>query len=171
MAGARTGRLFSIVYYGDDMRELLPHEWLAGCNYSIRREWLFAVGGFSTELGRRGALSLLSNEEMLVSDSIRMRGGKVIYVPQAGVKHCIDPSRISADWLKRRIAWQAVSDAISRPQEALRRSEVASYRFDKYSKLGRSLFFADLLCRRKDISAIDFDRIYHAILILLCRGS
>jgi glucosyl-dolichyl phosphate glucuronosyltransferase len=162
---------FSIVDYGGDMRELLPHEWLAGCNYSLRRDWLFSAGGFSTQLGRRGALSLLSNEEMLVSDSIRMRGGKIIYVPQAGVKHYIDPSRTSADWLKRRIAWQAVSDSISRPQEALRRAEVASYRFDRYSKFGRGLVFADLISRRKDISAADYDRIYHAIIILLCRGS
>ncbi len=161
---------FSIIDYGADTRELLPHEWLAGCNYSVRRDWLFAAGGFSVELGRKGAL-LLSNEEMLVSESIRLKGGKIVYVPGAGVKHYIDPSRASADWLKRRIAWQAVSDAISRPQEALRRAEVASYRFDKYSKFGRGLYFADLLCRRKGLSPIDFDRIYHAMLILLCRGS
>ena len=162
---------FSIVDHGSEMRELLPHEWLAGCNYSIRRDWLFAAGGFSTELGRKGALSLLSNEETLVSESVRAKGGKIIYVPGAGVKHYIDPSRTSADWLKRRIAWQAVSDVLSRPQESLRRAEVASYRFNRYSWLGRAIFFANLLRRRKQISVIDFDRIYHAILILLCRGS
>ncbi len=162
---------FSIVDHGGEIRELLPHEWLAGCNYSVRRDWLFAAGGFSTELGRKGALSLLSNEETLVSESIRAKGGKIIYVPGAGVKHYIDPSRTSADWLKRRIAWQAVSDVLSRPQEALRRAEVASYRFNRYSWLGRAIFLANLLRRRKQISLLDFDRIYHAILILLCRGS
>lgn len=162
---------FSIVDHGSEIRELLPHEWLAGCNYSIRRDWLFAAGGFSTELGRKGALSLLSNEETQVSESVRARGGKIVYVPGAGVKHYIDPSRTSADWLKRRIAWQAVSDVLSRPQEALRRAEVASYRFKRYSWLGRAIFFANLVCRRKQISSYDLDRIYHTILILLCRGS
>ncbi len=162
---------FSIVDYGREIRELLPHEWLAGCNYSIRRDWLFAAGGFSTELGRKGALSLLSNEETQVSESVRARGGKIVYAPGAGVKHYIDPSRTSADWLKRRVAWQAVSDVLSRPQESLRRAEVASYRFDRYSWFGRAIFFANLLRRRKQASVTDFDRIYHAILILLCRGS
>ncbi len=162
---------FSIVDHGGEIRELLPHEWLAGCNYSIRRDWLFAAGGFSTELGRKGALSLLSNEETLVSESVRARGGKVVYVPGASVKHYIDPSRTSADWLKRRMAWQAVSDVLSRPQESSRRAEIASYRFNIYSWLGRAIFFANLLRRRENITSIDLDRIYHAILILLCRGS
>jgi len=73
--------------------------------------------------------------------------------------------------LKRRMAWQAVSDVLSRPQEALQQAEIASRRFTAYSWFKRGLFFADLLRRREHISAKDFDRIYHAILILLCRGS
>lgn len=163
--------MFTIVDWGGDCREIGSKEWLAGCNYSIRRDQLLALGGFVTHLGRKGGLSLLSNEELEITDAVREQGGKIIYVPTARVKHRIDPSRVSADWVKRRIAWQAVSDVLSQPDESLEKATNASNNFVCLSRIGRAILFSRLLDRKKAISIADYARIYYSILILLTRGS
>jgi hypothetical protein len=74
----------SIVDLGHEMRELSAGELLAGCNISFDKASLIAAGGFSTRLGRMGSGStLLSNEEMEVSERVRATGKLVIYAPKA----------------------------------------------------------------------------------------
>ena len=163
--------MFTIVDWGGACREVGPREWLAGCNYTIKRDRLLALGGFPTNLGRKGALSLLSNEEIEISNTIREQGGKVIYVPAARVRHRVDPSRANPDWIKRRIAWQAVSDVLSQPEESLQKATDASRNFALMSRLGRGILFSDLLNRKNGVSLKDYARIYYSILILLTRGS
>jgi glucosyl-dolichyl phosphate glucuronosyltransferase len=162
---------FSIVDWGNECRELLPEEWLAGCNISFRRDVLLSVGGFSISLGRGGALSLLSNEEIFVLELIRASGGKVIYAPGVAVDHYVDASRVNPDWLKRRIAWQAVSDALSSPEMAIDLANAASSRFNLISRLGRAIYFSNIINRKNRVDSIDRDRIYSTILVLLSRGS
>jgi glucosyl-dolichyl phosphate glucuronosyltransferase len=164
--------MFTIVDWGGACREVDYREWLAGCNYSIRRDRLLALGGFPTNLGRKGGgLSLLSNEEIEISDAIRRQGGKVIYAPAARVKHRVDPSRVNADWIKRRIAWQAVSDVLTWPDQSLQNATTASKNFARLSRVGRGILFSSLLDRKEDVSLADYARIYYSILILLTRGS
>jgi glucosyl-dolichyl phosphate glucuronosyltransferase len=163
--------MFTIVDWGGACRELGSKQWLAGCNYSIKRERLLALGGFPTHVGRKGGLSLLSNEEIQISDAVREQGGKIIYVPEARVKHRVDPSRVNADWVKRRIAWQAVSEVLSQPDESLQKATSASKNFARLSRLGRGVLFSSLLDRKQDVSLADYARIYYSILILLTRGS
>jgi glycosyltransferase involved in cell wall biosynthesis len=163
--------MFTIVDWGGACREAGPKEWLAGCNYTIKRDRLLALGGFPTSLGRKGGLSLLSNEEIEISNAIRDQGGKIIYVPAARVRHRVDPSRVNADWVKRRIAWQAVSEVLSQPEESLQKATSASKNFARLSRVGRGILFSSLLDRKKDVSLADYARIYYSILILLTRGS
>jgi glucosyl-dolichyl phosphate glucuronosyltransferase len=162
---------FSIVDRGNECRELLPEEWLAGCNISFRREILLSVGGFSINLGRGGALSLLSNEETRILDVIRANGKKIIYAPGAVADHYVDATRTSPDWLKRRIAWQAVSDVLSKPEMSAEAADLVSNRFNLLSRLGRAFYFSNIINRKKRVDSIDRDRIYNTILVLLCRGS
>lgn len=162
---------FSIVDRGTHLRELGADEWLAGCNLSFDRETLLSSGGFDRGLGRVGAISLLSNEELHMVDTIRSRGGKIIYAPHAIVDHKIDPSRVNPEWLKRRIAWQAVSDALSHPQSSLQRATIVSDRYKALSRFKRAFYFANLLNRKQRVDAADLDRIYNTVLLLLCRGN
>lgn len=109
----------SIIDWGPEMRELKPHEWLAGCNIAFDKRALMLAGGFNHALGRIGSqASLLSNEEIELIDRIRAGGNISIYVPGAVVEHVIDPDRLTREWFRRRVAWQAVSDFIKDSKKA-----------------------------------------------------
>jgi glycosyltransferase involved in cell wall biosynthesis len=95
----------------DQPRPIGEKEWLAGTNIAFRVDTLNSVGGFSTQLGRNGsAAALLSNEETEVSARIKALGHLVLYAPDARVGHRIEASRLTHEWFRRRIIWQAVSD-------------------------------------------------------------
>src|SRR5690242_12339303 len=91
----------SIVDLGQELRELSAGEWLAGCNISFDRACLITAGGFSTRLGRMGSGStLLSNDEMEVSERVRAMGKLEIYAPKAVVEHVIPPERLTQNWFR-----------------------------------------------------------------------
>jgi glycosyltransferase involved in cell wall biosynthesis len=103
---------------GDKLRALRKGENLVGCNIAYRRQCLIDVGGFSIALGRNGdAGNLLSNEELEVARLITNVGSKQFYAPEAVVEHVIDESRLTKTWFRRRFAWQAVSDAMAKPDD------------------------------------------------------
>lgn len=103
----------SVVDWGGSTRYLGQGEWIAGANISFRRKALLSIGAFDTSLGRNGTeRSLLSNEESDVLKRLAATGGRVLYVPDATVRHLVDQRRLKQDWFRRRSAWQAVSDYI-----------------------------------------------------------
>ena len=128
----------SLVDLGHELRELSAREWLAGCNISFDRASLIAAGGFSTRLGRMGSGStLLSNEEMEVSERVRAMGKLAIYAPKAVVEHVILPERLTQSWFRRRAAWQAVSDLVSEPELAPALVEIALQRLSRTNEGGQ----------------------------------
>jgi GT2 family glycosyltransferase len=108
---------FTIVDHGVKRRALAETEWLAGTNVAFRREPLIETGGFSEALGRRGAL-LLSNEELDIMDRLRENGFQSFYEPAAVVHHKVHADRVDQAWLRRRVAWQVVSDGLSNNGQA-----------------------------------------------------
>src|SRR5579859_6677999 len=102
---------FTIVDRGDTRRALEEQEWLAGTNVAYRTHLLRDAGGFDENLGRRGNL-LLSNEELEIAQRIRALGFASYYEPSALIYHKVHADRISQSWLRRRVAWQAISDAL-----------------------------------------------------------
>jgi GT2 family glycosyltransferase len=102
---------FTIVDRGPVRRALDDEEWLAGTNVAYRRDLLLEAGGFDENLGRRGN-RLLSNEELEIARRIRALGFSVHYEPRAQIFHRVHADRISQSWLRRRVAWQAISDAL-----------------------------------------------------------
>jgi GT2 family glycosyltransferase len=116
----------SVVDLGEERRFLRPGEWVAGANIAFRRQAILDHGGFAVSLGRVGSgASLLSNEETDLTDRIKAAGGRVGYDPRAAVEHWIEPERLTQGWFRRRMAWQAVSDYIRRPQESLAKRDAA----------------------------------------------
>lgn len=103
---------FTIVDHGPLRRRLLAHEWLAGTNIAFRRDLLLGVGGFDETLGRRGSL-LLSNEELDITRRLLGAGFASYYEPSAIMRHKVDESRVSQAWLRRRVVWQAISNALA----------------------------------------------------------
>lgn len=114
----------TIVDLGPERRPLRPGEWVAGANIAFRRDALLAHGGFAVNLGRiGGAASLLSNDETDLIERIAAAGGIVAYDPAAAVEHHVPPERLTQAWFRRRMAWQAVSDYLRRPDEHLARRD------------------------------------------------
>jgi glucosyl-dolichyl phosphate glucuronosyltransferase len=108
--------LVSVIDRGSNARVLAKHEWLAGVNISFRVGLLQEAGGFNVGLGRNGtSLALLSNEEVEVVEKIKRWGFVVVYAPEAEVDHIVDGNRLSQAWIRRRVAWQAVSDYLKDP--------------------------------------------------------
>jgi GT2 family glycosyltransferase/glycosyltransferase involved in cell wall biosynthesis len=157
----------SLIDLGHELRELSAGEWLAGCNISFDRESLIAAGGFSTRLGRTGSGStLLSNEEVEVSERVRAMGKLAIYAPKAVVEHVIPPERLTQSWFRRRAAWQAVSDLLSEPELAPALAEIASRRLSRMSH-GSQLFGAS---RSAAALKWDMDLVYSLAIVALCGG-
>ncbi|SDE62014.1 glycosyltransferase family 2 protein, partial [Belnapia rosea] len=119
----------SVLDLGGEVRPLQPGEWVVGANVSYRVAKLHQAGGFSPALGRIGSgISLMSNDETELAARLEALGGAIGYTPHAVVEHCIDPSRLSQEWMRRRIAWQAVSDFVRAPQET--RAEIDTHWHD-----------------------------------------
>lgn len=80
-----------------------------GLNYSVRRTFLEQVGGFDLQLGRVGK-SLLSNEELRMTELALEQGWQVAYLPEALVAHHVAPERLSRAWFLSRGWWQGISE-------------------------------------------------------------
>lgn len=111
-----TGELFgyvSVVNWGDKLKICEDHEWIAGANISFLAEALTSVK-FDTNLGRNGSgSSLMSNEEIVLVNELKLKGYKVVYSPHAYVDHLVEKNRMQQDWFRKRIVWQAISDYLS----------------------------------------------------------
>lgn len=101
----------SCIDWGPRTRRLRAGEWIVGANMAYRRTVFAQFGGFNTDLGRKGTHSLLSNDENALLAKIGVQ--RVLYHPDAWVRHLIPASRLTPAWFRRRVYWQAVSDLIS----------------------------------------------------------
>jgi len=101
----------SCLDWGSRARRLNPGEWIVGANCAFRRSVFDTFGLFSTDLGRKGAASLLSNEEIALIRKIGEQ--QVLYSPEVVVRHLIPAKRLTPKWFRSRVYWQAVSDMVA----------------------------------------------------------
>ncbi|WP_417462219.1 glycosyltransferase [Kordiimonas sp.] len=103
----------TILDYGESDKVLDESGFCFGANLAFRRATLEAVGGFDETIGRIGNASLLSNEEIVVQRKIVEQAGlRKGYCSKASVRHHVDPERLSHNWFRSRMAWQAVSEIL-----------------------------------------------------------
>jgi hypothetical protein len=102
----------SVIDWYQELTELPQSRRPVGANILFNRAQLIEQGGFRTSLGRIGAdtNNLLCGEETALIDRIREKGGRIFYVPDAQVTHCIPADRLTRAWMRRRAVWQAISD-------------------------------------------------------------
>ncbi|MBD2101134.1 glycosyltransferase family 2 protein [Leptolyngbya sp. FACHB-261] len=108
-------KFFTIVDYSEKPITLNSNQWIAGANISFPRHLLEAIGEFQTGLGRTGK-KLLSMEENLLQEEIRKRGYHCYYHPEIAVNHHIPASRLTQEWMSRRLYWEGISAAIAKTQ-------------------------------------------------------
>lgn len=130
----------TIVDWGEDEKELAAGEWLAGTNFALRITLAQAAGGFRGDLGRRGNI-LLSNEELDLCRRITQSGGRILYSPSVRVHHLVMRERCTQAWVRKRVAWQVISDLIMEP-EAQARTESLFNSIDH--------FFAEIESDKRD---------------------
>ncbi|QAU12263.1 glycosyltransferase family 2 protein [Halorubrum sp. BOL3-1] len=78
-------------------------------NLSFDREVFLKLGGFRTEMGKRGENDLQGGETELCARLERETGERVVYVPSATVEHKIYDYRTDRQWLLERAFWQGYS--------------------------------------------------------------
>lgn len=111
----------SAVDWGGSTRDAGEKEWIVGTNIAFRVAELRAVGGFSVALGRNGnGSALLSNEEVEILDKLKARGGRALYVPEMKLEHLVEPGRLTQEWFRRRMIWQATSDYLKDPETSFK---------------------------------------------------
>ncbi len=104
---------FGGVDNGDVVHEInINNEYLGGGNISFKRQIVFDLGMFNTNLGIRGN-TFYSGEETELYVKIMQMGYKVIYNPNAITYHLIEKERISKKHLYRRAFQNGISDAFS----------------------------------------------------------
>jgi GT2 family glycosyltransferase len=102
---------------GPVTRRASPRELLAGANLAFRTDVIARAGYFNTHLGRAGGdATLLSNEEAELASRIRAAGYACVYAPTASVSHFVPAARLTQSWFRKRIAWQAASDLMTKPE-------------------------------------------------------
>lgn len=100
----------TIVNWSKEPCVLDANKYIAGANMSFPTALLKKIGGFSSELGRKGK-QLLSNEEILIRDQLKNKGYTLFYQPDISVKHHVPTRRLAQEWFLSRMYWQGLSDA------------------------------------------------------------
>jgi GT2 family glycosyltransferase len=161
----------SLVDRGPLARLLAAEEWVAGANVAYRLDHVRAAGGFRPDLGRRWSGSiLLSNEESELAQRLAAAGGRIGWVPDAVVEHCIGPARLDHAWFRRRAAWQAVSDFLANPDHHSHHVEASRQVAQSYlDHLGDPAALANLAQFHADpsLSHWQVSSVYHLVLYLL----
>ena len=105
---------FSLLDYGDDLRELQWPEVLYGCNFSIRKTALWEVGGFNPDgFGDRRLIWHRGDGETGLLHKIYAAGYKVVYAPRAVVCHRVPACRLTPAYARRRAFDQGISAGYS----------------------------------------------------------
>jgi glycosyltransferase involved in cell wall biosynthesis len=102
---------------GPETLPLQYNEYPRGANIAYRRAAFERFGLFSPHLGRKGR-SLTSCEEIEHCLRIERGGGRIVYTPAARIRHWVDASRITPEWMEKRFAAQGRSEAIIHYQHA-----------------------------------------------------
>ena len=133
----------------------------AGANCAVRRAELERLGGFRSELDRRGS-SLISNGDTEFFRRLRTAGGRIRYEPQARVLHRIPPERLTLAYFRRRAYAQGVSDDRLEQLNGSRPSALRSAR--EWIRLGRAapILARGILERRGTVNA--------RLWVAYCRG-
>ncbi|GAA3438082.1 hypothetical protein GCM10018954_076980 [Kutzneria kofuensis] len=113
-AGSDRGELDWVVgctYTGQPV-QLAEVRNLMGCNMSFRRTVFEAVGGFTEDMGRVGAVPVGCEEtELCIRLRQRDPSARIVFEPRALVRHRVSADRLSWSYLRRRSWGEGISKA------------------------------------------------------------
>lgn len=94
---------YESVEFGEESRELLAHEYLAGGNIFISRDVLITMGGFDTALGMKGQTMAYGEETDLQARLRKQSGGEALiyYDRRLWLFHTVRPEKMRLGWRLR----------------------------------------------------------------------
>ncbi|RQW88744.1 MAG: glycosyltransferase [Geobacter sp.] len=118
---------YSILDFGDTEHEI-PHEYVWGCNFSIRKNVLQQVGGFHPDSFPQEFIKYRGDGETAVSQAIRNLGLKAFYNPKASVYHVVSQNRLTQEYIYQRAHNQGISDSYASIRTARLFSDEMQYK-------------------------------------------
>lgn len=101
---------YSLLDFGDTAHEI-PHEYVWGCNFSIRKDILKKVGGFHPDSFPQELIKYRGDGETAVSFAVRDMGLIAMYNPKASVYHVVTTKRLTEEYIYQRSFNQGISDS------------------------------------------------------------
>ncbi|MCP4135902.1 MAG: glycosyltransferase [bacterium] len=106
----------SVLNFGDNSKEIDP-VFVWGCNFSIRKSILLESGGFHPDSVPQEMIEYRGDGETYVSKFITEKGYKTVFNPRASVYHFVPKSRMTLEYLQRRVYNQGISDSFTNIRE------------------------------------------------------
>ena len=103
---------YSILDFGDNPHPI-PHQYVWGCNFSIRKDVLEKVGGFHPDAFPPELIKYRGDGETFVSEAVCQLGLQAMYNPKAAVRHLVPSSRMTREYIYRRAFNQGISSSYS----------------------------------------------------------
>jgi len=121
--GVRMIASLSVVDFGDNRKEI-HSRYVFGCNFAVRKSFLFSAGGFHPDGMPIDKLMFRGDGETHVSDEVMRRGFKAFYDPAASVYHRVSRDRMTLSYFHTR----AFAQGISNSYEDLRAGKVSEHK-------------------------------------------
>ncbi|MCK9280018.1 MAG: glycosyltransferase [Melioribacteraceae bacterium] len=90
--------LVTKIDYGNKIKQFPQGRYPVGCNMIFLKSVFDEIGMFDTELGRKGRVGLASEEKEIFL-KLSALGKKILYIPEAVVKHNIDKERTTKEYV------------------------------------------------------------------------
>jgi GT2 family glycosyltransferase len=105
----------SLLDLGEQRLVLKFPEGVYGCNMAVRRQALFAVGGFNPDaFGDPSLVWRRGDGETGLQQKLFQAGYNAVYEPSAVVRHRIPATRLTIAYFKRRAFIQGISDSYTK---------------------------------------------------------
>ncbi len=157
----------TVLDHGPKDRVLSAFEFAYGTNMAFRASALRDIGGFDLGLGRVGSKTLISDEEIQTQLALQRLGHSRFYSAEARVSHLVHENRMSRNYFRSRMAWQAVSTLMhDSPLWWLEQSRQEVIRTAGALGVG-DLFQRLLTYRDAETLSAQIDLIYHLFLVIL----
>ncbi len=99
------------LFQGGDRGKPVPARYIWGLNYVIRREALFALGGFHPDCLPKSLQRFQGDGETGLSDRVERAGFATLYHPGMAVTHEVSAARLTPDYFASRAFYQGVCDS------------------------------------------------------------